>query len=152
MYECESLAFARFLPNFLVPGPIAYCEQSDSFVTCSSAFELESYKYKVSLTIQLSMHTTTLTPLLTIQSINHTRGSLQPPETGRPQTSQRRAVTWLRKRSKQTGGSFLVKWQSTSKWGGSQVGCRTTKLTLSSSASTTSLSSPRRDRSLSKRG
>lgn len=46
MYECESLAFARFLPNFLVPGPIAYCEPSDSFITCSSAFELESYKYK----------------------------------------------------------------------------------------------------------
>ncbi|GAX83403.1 hypothetical protein CEUSTIGMA_g10828.t1 [Chlamydomonas eustigma] len=46
IFECESFTFARFLPNFLIPGPLAYCEQSDSFVTCSSSFELESYKYK----------------------------------------------------------------------------------------------------------
>lgn len=46
IFECEGFAFARFLPNFLVPGPLAYCEQSDSFVTCNCAFELESYKYK----------------------------------------------------------------------------------------------------------
>lgn len=27
-------------------GPLAYIEQSDSFLTCNSAFELECYKYK----------------------------------------------------------------------------------------------------------
>ena len=34
-------------PSGTSSGPIAYCEQSDSFVTCNSSFELESYKYKM---------------------------------------------------------------------------------------------------------
>ena len=37
----------RYLPSFLVPGPLAYVEASDSFVTCTAALELEAYKYKV---------------------------------------------------------------------------------------------------------
>ncbi|KAJ9513997.1 hypothetical protein QJQ45_021078 [Haematococcus lacustris] len=45
-YECESFAFARYLPSFLIPGPLAYVAASDSFVTCSAGFELECYKYK----------------------------------------------------------------------------------------------------------
>lgn len=45
--EQEAPAFTRFLPNFLVPGPLCYCEASDSFITCNAAFEIESYKYKV---------------------------------------------------------------------------------------------------------
>jgi len=47
IFECESFTFARFLPGFLIPGPLAYCEASDSFVTCTSGFELESYKYNM---------------------------------------------------------------------------------------------------------
>ena len=27
IFECESFAFARFLPSFLVPGPLCYCGQ-----------------------------------------------------------------------------------------------------------------------------
>jgi Bardet-Biedl syndrome 9 protein len=46
-FEQESFSFSRFLPNFLIPGPLCYCEQTDSFVTCNAAFELESYKFKV---------------------------------------------------------------------------------------------------------
>ena len=46
-FECETLAFSRFLPNYLLPGPLCYCQQSDSFITCNAAFELECYKYKV---------------------------------------------------------------------------------------------------------
>ncbi|KAL6763407.1 PTHB1 N-terminus-domain-containing protein [Haematococcus lacustris] len=45
-YECESFAFARYLPSFLIPGPLAYVAASDSFVTCSAGFKLECYKYK----------------------------------------------------------------------------------------------------------
>ncbi|KAG2452068.1 hypothetical protein HYH02_003104 [Chlamydomonas schloesseri] len=46
-FEAEGAAFSRYLPNFLVPGPLAYVEACDSFVTCTAALELEAYKYKV---------------------------------------------------------------------------------------------------------
>ena len=46
VFEHETLAFARYLPNFLVPGPLAYCPQNDSFLTCNSCFEVECYKYQ----------------------------------------------------------------------------------------------------------
>lgn len=46
-FECEVAVFSRFLPSFLIPGPLCYCAQSDSFITCSAAMELECYKYKV---------------------------------------------------------------------------------------------------------
>lgn len=47
VYEQETLAFARYLPNFLLPGPLVYCRQTDSLLTCNSCFELECYKYQV---------------------------------------------------------------------------------------------------------
>eukprot|EP00227_Mantoniella_beaufortii_P020094 CAMPEP_0197575954 /NCGR_PEP_ID=MMETSP1326-20131121/1147_1 /TAXON_ID=1155430 /ORGANISM="Genus nov. species nov., Strain RCC2288" /LENGTH=442 /DNA_ID=CAMNT_0043138795 /DNA_START=95 /DNA_END=1420 /DNA_ORIENTATION=- len=47
VFEQETLAFARYLPNFLIPGPLVYCRQNDSFLTCNSCFELECYKYQV---------------------------------------------------------------------------------------------------------
>ncbi|GFR41608.1 hypothetical protein Agub_g2332 [Astrephomene gubernaculifera] len=46
-FEAEGQAFSRYLPAFLVPGPLAYVEAGDSFVTATAALELESYKYKV---------------------------------------------------------------------------------------------------------
>jgi hypothetical protein len=46
LFENESFAFSRFLPGFLLPGPMAYVGKTDSFVTVSSSFQLESYKYK----------------------------------------------------------------------------------------------------------
>ncbi|EFJ41408.1 Bardet-Biedl syndrome 9 [Volvox carteri f. nagariensis] len=46
-FEAEAQAFTRYLPNFLVPGPIAYVDVSDTFITCTAAMELEAYKYKV---------------------------------------------------------------------------------------------------------
>ena len=44
LFEQESFAFSRFLPGFLLPGPLAYVPKTDSFVTVSSSFQLESYK------------------------------------------------------------------------------------------------------------
>lgn len=46
-FEQESFAFTRFLPNFLLPGPICYIPRTDSFITVSSSWQVESYKYQV---------------------------------------------------------------------------------------------------------
>ena len=43
-FEQESSAFSRFLPGFLLPGPLQYFSTSDSFLTGSSRGYLESYK------------------------------------------------------------------------------------------------------------
>ena len=45
-YEREALAFQRFLPQFLLPGPLCYSSALDSIITCSSALEVECYKYQ----------------------------------------------------------------------------------------------------------
>ncbi|XP_047217820.1 protein PTHB1 isoform X2 [Girardinichthys multiradiatus] len=45
-FEQDSYSFGRFLPGFLLPGPLAYNPRSDSFLTVSSARQLESYKYE----------------------------------------------------------------------------------------------------------
>ncbi|XP_059177174.1 protein PTHB1-like [Physella acuta] len=47
IFEQESFAFSRFLPGALVPGPIKYLPRLDSFLTASSAWRLESYRYQV---------------------------------------------------------------------------------------------------------
>ena len=47
VYEHESVAFSRFLHNFLLPGPLCYAGGMDSFITCNSSFEVECYKYQV---------------------------------------------------------------------------------------------------------
>ena len=46
-FEQESFAFSRFLPGFLLPGPLIYIHRTDSFVTVSSSWQVESYKYQV---------------------------------------------------------------------------------------------------------
>ncbi|XP_061632773.1 protein PTHB1 isoform X2 [Phyllopteryx taeniolatus] len=45
-FEQDSYTFGRFLPGFLLPGPLAYNSRTDSFLTVSSARQLESYKYE----------------------------------------------------------------------------------------------------------
>uniref|UniRef100_A0A674MA93 Bardet-Biedl syndrome 9 n=1 Tax=Takifugu rubripes TaxID=31033 RepID=A0A674MA93_TAKRU len=45
-FEQESYSFGRFLPGFLLPGPLVYNPRTDSFLTVSSARQLESYKYE----------------------------------------------------------------------------------------------------------
>ncbi|KAH3751560.1 hypothetical protein DPMN_186127, partial [Dreissena polymorpha] len=47
IFEQESFAFTRFLPGALLPGPIRYLPRLDSFVTVSSSWQLECYKYQV---------------------------------------------------------------------------------------------------------
>ncbi len=44
VYEQETFAFTRFLPGALLPGPLKYVPKTDSFVTVSSARQVESYK------------------------------------------------------------------------------------------------------------
>ncbi len=48
VFEQDTFAFSRFLPGFLLPGPIAYVERTDSFVTLSSSYQLESYRLELS--------------------------------------------------------------------------------------------------------
>lgn len=44
--EQERIAFSKFLPNFLVPGPICYAPSPiDGFVTVNSQLEVEVFKY-----------------------------------------------------------------------------------------------------------
>lgn len=43
-FEQDSYSFGRFLPGFLLPGPLVYNPRTDSFLTVSSARQLESYK------------------------------------------------------------------------------------------------------------
>ncbi|XP_025097943.1 protein PTHB1-like isoform X2 [Pomacea canaliculata] len=47
IFEQESFAFSRFLPGALLPGPIKYVPRLDSFVTVSSSWQVECYKYQV---------------------------------------------------------------------------------------------------------
>ncbi|XP_030364969.1 protein PTHB1 isoform X1 [Strigops habroptila] len=47
LFEQESYAFGRFLPGFLLPGPLTYSSRTDSFITVSSCRQVESYKYQV---------------------------------------------------------------------------------------------------------
>lgn len=44
--EKEAVMFARFLPEFLLPGPLCYSPITDCFITCSSAFDIQCYKYR----------------------------------------------------------------------------------------------------------
>ncbi|XP_022112018.1 protein PTHB1-like isoform X2 [Acanthaster planci] len=46
-FEQESFSFSRFLPGFLLPGPLKYIPRTDSFITVSSSWQVESYKYQV---------------------------------------------------------------------------------------------------------
>ncbi|KAM7382893.1 hypothetical protein PAMP_002590 [Pampus punctatissimus] len=45
-FEQDSYSFGRFLPGFLLPGPLIYNPRTDSFLTVSSARQLESYRYE----------------------------------------------------------------------------------------------------------
>lgn len=46
IYEYESYSLSCFLPKVLIPGPLKYILKTDSFVTVSSSWELESYRYQ----------------------------------------------------------------------------------------------------------
>eukprot|EP00116_Pleurobrachia_bachei_P003301 sb/3463563/ len=45
-YEQDSFAFARFLPQFLVPGPLCYLPSTDTLITSSSSNFVEAYRYQ----------------------------------------------------------------------------------------------------------
>ncbi|XP_040209116.1 protein PTHB1 isoform X1 [Rana temporaria] len=46
-FEQESYTFGRYLPGFLLPGPLRYSPRTDSFITVSSCQQVECYKYQV---------------------------------------------------------------------------------------------------------
>ena len=52
VFEQESHAFSRFLPGFLIPSPLVYVQRTDSLVTVSSAFQVESYRYKIHISLR----------------------------------------------------------------------------------------------------
>ena len=43
-YEQENYSFSRFLPGYLIPGPILYVQKTDSVVTGTSSWTVEAYK------------------------------------------------------------------------------------------------------------
>lgn len=43
-FEQESFSFTSFLPQFLLPGPLAYLHFNDSFITVSSNWHVECYR------------------------------------------------------------------------------------------------------------
>lgn len=46
--EQEKIAFSKFLPNFLVPGPLCYAPHPvDGFITVNSQFECQCFRYNV---------------------------------------------------------------------------------------------------------
>jgi Bardet-Biedl syndrome 9 protein len=47
-FEQESFAFSRMLSSsFLMPGPLCYMPKIDSFIICTDAMTIESYRYQV---------------------------------------------------------------------------------------------------------
>lgn len=44
-FEQEVQSFSRLLPDFLLPGPLAYMAASDSFITTTAGLELVAYRY-----------------------------------------------------------------------------------------------------------
>lgn len=58
-YERERLTFSRFLPQFLLPGPLCYYEPMNYLITCSSAYEVECYKYQTLAAAQAAAEKTT---------------------------------------------------------------------------------------------
>ncbi len=47
IFEQDHPAFSRFLPNFLLPGPLCYVPKIDSFVTCNTQMDVECYRYQI---------------------------------------------------------------------------------------------------------
>jgi Bardet-Biedl syndrome 9 protein len=46
IYQQELLAFKRFLPQSLLPGPICYVAKIDSFITSNSSMNIQAIKYQ----------------------------------------------------------------------------------------------------------
>ena len=46
VFDRETVDFRARLPDFLVPGPLAYCPRMDAFVTVNSKFEMEKFSLK----------------------------------------------------------------------------------------------------------
>lgn len=46
VFEEGNLIQTTYFEDFLVPGPVQYVSETDSIITCSSAFEVQSYSYK----------------------------------------------------------------------------------------------------------
>ncbi|XP_071942795.1 protein PTHB1-like [Antedon mediterranea] len=69
-FEQETFSFSRFLPGFLLPGPVKYMQRTDSFVTISSSWHVESYRYQVLAVATESGHKTESQKISTGKKIN----------------------------------------------------------------------------------
>lgn len=59
IFEYESHSVTCFLPKCLLPGPLKYVARTDSFVTVSASWHVESYKYQsLALTAKFANNTT----------------------------------------------------------------------------------------------
>ena len=43
VYEQDVFAFARFLPNTVIPGPLGYVKKTNAIVTVSGDHKLEAF-------------------------------------------------------------------------------------------------------------
>ncbi len=43
-FDRKNVGVTRFLPDFLLPGPLCYAADVDCIITCDSAFFLQAYK------------------------------------------------------------------------------------------------------------
>ena len=45
VFECDVFAFRRFLPEYLLPGPLAFVGKTDTLVTANSRMEVQGFRY-----------------------------------------------------------------------------------------------------------
>ncbi len=69
IFEYESFSLQCFLPNALLPGVLKYIRKTDSFLTCSSAWQIESYSYRILATNKDSQHNGQSTDLVKANKI-----------------------------------------------------------------------------------
>ena len=46
MIENGQLSFSKSIPGFLIPGPIAYVPDTDSFLITSTSYRIESFRFE----------------------------------------------------------------------------------------------------------
>lgn len=122
-YERERLAFSRFLPQFLLPGPLCYCPAFDYLITCSSAFEVECYKYQTLAAAQAAAEKSTGGLLPTTSALHCIICTAL--STGDHLNMERMCQVWSQQAKArsctQSGSGCLVKWPGISKLGALQV-------------------------------
>ena len=45
-YEQDQMLFRLHLPEFLVPGPLLHCPGTDQLITCTAAYDVQSFLFQ----------------------------------------------------------------------------------------------------------